>query len=99
MTDQRRNSLPAGARIDIGEIAIELPALRGIDPTLFARHVELGLRRMELDQPVGMFAIDVLALPAITARPGDTAVTLAGRVCDALSLALAQRFSTGGGRP
>ena len=83
-----------GTRLEIGELVLEVPAMPGIDPGLFVRHLELGLRRMALTSGRSA-AIARLSLAPVAARRGDTAVTLAGRVSAAIASELQQRLDGG----
>lgn len=82
--------------IEIGSLALELPADPRIDAGLFARHLELELTRLDLPELTESRHVARLDLPPLAARPGDTAVTLARRVGAAIGREIAR---AAGGRP
>ena len=87
---------PARSGIAVDSIELDMQAIPGIDPGLFARHLEIELARLDVDAIDGTTHIASLDLPAVTARPGETAVTLARRVGAEIGRRLA---TAAGGRP
>lgn len=88
--------MSAQSRIMVDSMELDMEAIPGIDPGLFARHLEIELARLHLGDLEGAGHIASLDLPALTARPGETAVTLAKRV----GAEIGRRLATAtGGRP
>lgn len=81
MTPRRPQTAPT---IRLGEVALKLPSLPGIAPDRLAAEIETALARHPIaaSQSADLGAI---RLPAIQARPGEGAQSLATRIAASIA--------------
>lgn len=76
------------AKLVIDQLSISVEDMPGIEPEAFRTALTKELGHMALPQDLADRDIAQLTVPAIEARPGDTAERLASRTADGLAEAL-----------